>query len=140
MVRSTLTFAVILLSLGLPVLAAGQSTPKHTIFLFVTTGQGTHAGTILITGAVADYGHTLDVNGLGRPDASGGFVKAILRGARSRSTQRGSPRKLPPKHPRSIARTARSGSPSRDPLRFWRARGSTSQSVVSSRSQSPLQG
>jgi hypothetical protein len=49
-----------------------------TIEIFVTTGTGT-GGTIVIAGAIGDYGRVLTVGANGKPDPNGHFVDVTLR-------------------------------------------------------------
>jgi hypothetical protein len=46
--------------------------------MFVTPGNGA-AATILITGAIGDYGKTLTIDKNGKTDSNGNYVKMTLR-------------------------------------------------------------
>jgi hypothetical protein len=60
--------------------AFGASAPAGgTIKVFVTpTGNGS-GGTIVITGAVGDYGKTFNANSAGKPEKKGGYEQLVLK-------------------------------------------------------------
>jgi hypothetical protein len=64
---------------GAPAYAAAPSTPAGGSVRFFVMPNGTGGGPIVITGAIGDYGHTLDINKNGTPDPnSGHYVKITL--------------------------------------------------------------
>jgi hypothetical protein len=60
--------------------ASAQSSPAGgTIKVWVTPNNSGPGGTILITGAIADHGKTLNVNAAGKTDTNGNYVKLELK-------------------------------------------------------------
>jgi hypothetical protein len=58
--------------------AFGATTPTGgTIKLFVTPSNGS-GGTIVITGAIGDYGKTVKSNSAGKPDKKGSYEELVL--------------------------------------------------------------
>jgi hypothetical protein len=59
--------------------ALGASTPAGgKINVFVTQSPNGSKGTIIVTGAIGDYGKTLNVDKSGKPNANGDYVKITL--------------------------------------------------------------
>jgi hypothetical protein len=65
---------------GAPAFAATTpSTPAGgSVRVFVTPGNNGQAGTIVIAGAIGDYGKTLDINKNGTADPNGNYAKQTL--------------------------------------------------------------
>jgi hypothetical protein len=58
--------------------ASGANTPAGgTVQIYSPQLNGVH-GTIVITGAIGDYGKTTTINQNGKPDSNGNFVKILL--------------------------------------------------------------
>lgn len=68
------------MSLTIPAaVAIGATAPAGgKVNVFVTQPPNGPNGTIVVTGAIGDYGKTVDVNKSGKPDANGAFVKITL--------------------------------------------------------------
>jgi hypothetical protein len=73
--------ATLSLSLLIPAtVALGASPPaggKVNVFVTQSSPNGSK-GTIVVTGAIGDYGKTLNVNKSGQPNANGAYVKVTL--------------------------------------------------------------
>jgi hypothetical protein len=54
------------------------TTPAGGAFYIHATGNNGPAGTIIITGAIGDYGTTLSIDRNGKTDSNGNFVKITL--------------------------------------------------------------
>lgn len=57
---------------------AGASTPASGTILFYAPQQSSVHGTVVITGAIGDYGTTLTINKSGKAEANGNYVKITL--------------------------------------------------------------
>jgi hypothetical protein len=57
--------------------AAGSTPAGGKIFIHATGGEGP-AGTIVVVGAVADHGKTLQMTKNGKPDSNGNYVRITL--------------------------------------------------------------
>jgi hypothetical protein len=78
-VKATLGVAVLGGMLFVSSTALAASTPAGgTVNVFATPGNGA-AGTIVITGAIGDFGKTLSIDKNGKKDANGNFVKITLK-------------------------------------------------------------
>ena len=80
---AVILFALCVLAAAALAGAATGTTPVMTppaggiIHLFATPGGS--SGRMLITGAIGDYGKTLNINKYGKPAANGTYVKVILK-------------------------------------------------------------
>jgi len=71
--------AVLVTTLALSVQSAGAATTAGGhVRVWVTPSLTGNGGTIMITGAIADYGHTLSTNKAGVPTSGGYYVKLTL--------------------------------------------------------------
>jgi hypothetical protein len=68
------------MSLLIPAAVAfGASPPAGgKVNVFVTQSPNSSKGTIVVTGAIGDYGKTVNVDKSGKPDANGSYVKITL--------------------------------------------------------------
>lgn len=80
-VRAMLGVAMVGVLLFAATSAFAAGTSSHPagglVRVFATPGNGA-SGKIVLTGAIGDYGKTLNVNGAGKPDSNGSFVKITL--------------------------------------------------------------
>lgn len=75
---TVLALALIGVLTGSPASEAVRLSGQGTIYVYVTSTTGSLSGSIVITGALAGYGRTLNVDRQGDVDPAGGYVKALL--------------------------------------------------------------
>lgn len=79
-VKATIGVAMLSVLLFAATAAFGQTSSSPAggqVRVFVTPGNGAR-GKIMLTGAIGDWGKTLQINNSGKPDSNGNFVKLML--------------------------------------------------------------